>query len=303
MKELQFCTTSSQISQHHRIKLNEKEYLELSNARRILFRVLKHEELYDQVIESYVDAKTAMYEMSIRTISDGIIDEDIISHNYRSKLNRLYFNTLNLSKLYLDKHFHGRHDKSFVKSITGLETFHDEIKCHRQRIANENTDYVLGCELRNYIQHASLPIKSITHGFRTSNSNNKTFAVFHIPLDRNILIEGGIKKKYLSKYSDKIDLHEIMDNYIYAISEMHLKSRELTSDYAKNSMDIITKKRQEIESKYNCVQYGIKVVDIDIEETLFYLHLEWFDLVKYLQEENSYLLNFKLFSHSPYGNF
>ncbi|MEW4519572.1 hypothetical protein AB1K51_03505, partial [Vibrio cholerae] len=91
MKELQFCTTSSQISQHHRIKLNEKEYLELSNARRILFRVLKHEELYDQVIESYVDAKTAMYEMSIRTISDGIIDEDIISHNYRSKLNRLYF--------------------------------------------------------------------------------------------------------------------------------------------------------------------------------------------------------------------
>ncbi|MCU8258382.1 hypothetical protein M2G94_10355 [Vibrio vulnificus] len=300
MKELQFCTINGRIPQTHRIELNDQEYSELSNAREILSRVFNHEELYDQVIESYIDAKSVMYEMSIRSISDGVMGDYIRSHNCRSKLNRLYFNTLNLSKLYLDRHYHERDKKSFVKSITRLESSHDEVRQHRQQISNDNANYVLGCDLRNYVQHASLPVKTFTSGVRFDPKDNQNFAVFHIPLDRKALIDGGIKKNKLSKYGDNIDLHEIMDGYIYAISEMHIKSRNLTSNYVEKSIEIITTKRCQIELEYSGLQYGIDVVDTEKEERLFSLHLEWFDVVKHLQEKNSYLLNFKNFTHIPY---
>ncbi len=173
MKELQFCTINDRTSQAHRIELNDQEYSELSNAREILSRVFNHEELYDQMIESYVDAKSVMYEMSIRAISDGVMGDYIRNHNYRCKLNRLYFNTLNLSKLYLDRHYHEKNNKSFVKSITGLESSHDEVRQHRQRILNSNTHYALGCALRNYVQHASLPVKTFTSGVRFEPQDNQ----------------------------------------------------------------------------------------------------------------------------------
>jgi hypothetical protein len=300
LKELHFCTYNGRLLQPHRIELNEQEYTGLSNARQILSKVFNHEELYDQVIESYVDAKSVMYEMSIRAISDGIIDDFIRNHNCRSKLNRLYFNTLNLSKLYLDQHYHEGKKKSFVKSITGLESSHDEVRQHRQQIVSNNANYSLGCQLRNYVQHASLPVKTFTSGFRFDPKENQHFAVFHIPLDRQVLINGGIKESKLSKYGDKIDLHEIMDDYISAISEMHIKSRKLTSNYVEKSIETITTKRHQIKSEYSGLKYGIKVVNTEKEERLFSLHLEWFDVVKHLQQKNSHLLNFKSFAHVPY---
>lgn len=300
MKELQFCIINGRVPQPHRIELNDQEYTGLSNARTILSKVLNHEELYDQVIESYVDAKSAMYEMSIRAISDGVMDDYIRNHNRRSKLNRLYFNTLNLSKLYLDRYYHEKNNKSFVKSITGLESSHDEVRLHRQQILSDNANYSLGCLLRNYVQHASLPVKTVTSGFRFDPKKNQHFAIFHIPLDRQTLIDGGIKASKLSEFGDKIDLHEIMDDYIHAISEMHIKSRTLTSNDVENSVKTITTKRHQIEFEYSGLQYGINVVDTAKQKRLFSLNLEWFAVVEHLQKKNSHLLNFKNFTHIPY---
>jgi len=74
----------------HRIKMSDNEYSELSNARKVLSRILNHEELYDQVIESYVDAKSVMYEMSVRVISNSVTCDYVKNHDCRSKLNRLF---------------------------------------------------------------------------------------------------------------------------------------------------------------------------------------------------------------------
>lgn len=302
MKELQFLTLNERFPIRHRVELTDKEYSELSNARKTLSRVLSHEDLYDQVIESYIDAKSVMYEMSIRSVSESIVGDYIKSHACRSKLNRVYFNTLNFSKLYLDRHFHEACNKSFVKSVTKLESSHEEVASHRQKISLENSDYVLGCELRNYVQHASLPVKSFTSGFRSKPENNQSFAVFHIPLDKKALISGGVKKRKLSKYGDKIDLHEIMDGYIQAISEMHLKGRELTRDHVEESVEIIKKKIRQIELESPDPHFGIEVVDTEKGEVLFSLDLDWFEVFEYLQKKNSRRLNFKRFKHDPYKN-
>lgn len=213
-----------------------------------------------------------------------------------------------MSKRYLDDHYreHKNIDGNivkitcFVNKITDSENDKEEIKSHRDKIYHENSEYVVGCELRNYVQHASLPVRTFTSGFRTRPEDNQNFAVFHVPLDKQALIDGGVKKNKLSNYGDKIDLHEIMDGYIYAISEMHLKSRSLVKNKMDESIEVINAKRRQVELEYDCLLNDIDVVDTEKEERLFSLNLEWFSVVKHLQSKNSHLLNFKRFTHRPY---
>ncbi|MCS6174766.1 hypothetical protein [Shewanella baltica] len=301
MKELHFSIVSDSLLKTHKAKLSDCEYLELSNAREILSKILDHEELYDQVIESYVEAKSTMYEMSVRAISDSVKYDYIKNHSNRSKLNRLYFNVLNFSKLYLDRHFHDGDKKSFVKSITASESSHDEVKKHRQDISKNNPDYIFGCKLRNYVQHASLPVKTFTTGVRWSPEDNQSVAIFHVPLAKKKLIDSGIfSQQMLLKYGEKIDLHQIMDGYIYAISEMHLKSRQLIKNYMEKSLEVINLKRRQIELEHSSSLCDINVVDTEQGVSLFSLHVEWFSVVEHLQKKNLHSLNFKRFTHIPY---
>lgn len=308
MKVIQFVVHQEKNNQVKQIELIEHEYLALSNARKILSKVLNHEELYDQIIESYIDAKSVMYEMSIRSISAGTVLDYVKNHIYRSKLNRLYFNTLNLSKLYLDRHYREYKDRNgsikkvtcFAESITKSQLDIEKIEKHRSDLYGKNPDYVLGCELRNFVQHSSLPVKTFTSGVRYSPTEDQAFAIFHIPLDKQMLLDGGVKKTCLSEYDEKIDLHNVMDGYIQAISEMHLKSRELVEECVSQCELLIDQKRREIEAEYKNCEYGIDVVDLDKEKRLFSLNLEWFSVAKYLKEKNSHTLNYGRYLHKPY---
>ncbi|MDK9770474.1 hypothetical protein [Vibrio sp. B181a] len=306
LKAIQFCTRSEGKFLTHTTDLKEEEFYELKIARERLVKVLNHEELYDQVIESYVDAKSAMYEMSIRSLADGINNDYIKGHNKRSKLNRLFFNTLNLSKLYLDRHYRENKGKDhkiksvscFVHGVTNKDTDLDEVASQRSAILELNKDYALGCELRNFVQHASLPVKNFVSGVNYDPETRNSLAVFHVPLDKQVLIEGGVKKKKLEGYCDQIDLHKVMDGYINAISEMHMRSRALVATCVEESESLIHQKRKEIESNFEGLQYGVDIVDH--EKRLFSLHLEWFEVVKHLMKKNSHTLDFKRFSHKPY---
>jgi hypothetical protein len=308
LKIIKFSTQDNDAVIANQIELSEHEYSKLSDAKKVLKRVLKHEELYDQVIESYVDAKSAMYEMSIRAISQSDDFNYVKNHYYRSKLNRLYFNTLNLSKLYLDKHYFEHKDRGgeitsitcFAEKITNSIDDLDEIKRHRTEMLETNFAYALGCELRNFVQHSSLPVNTFTTGVRYSPQDKQTSAVFHVTLDRKELINGRVRKNRLTAYGDKIDLHEVMDGYISAISKMHLKSRSLVEKHVAESEELIDSKRREIESSIGNFHYGIEVVDADSDERLFSLHLDWFDVVEHLKKKNSHALNFERFTHKPY---
>ncbi|WP_318419191.1 hypothetical protein [Photobacterium leiognathi] len=306
MKELQFSTVEKKGIKLHRIALEDNEFNELDRARNILFRVLNHEELYDNLIESYVDAKSAMYELSIRSVSDYSSNYNK-SHYNRNKLNRLYFNTLNLSKLYLDKHYREikkengtKKVKCFSFSITKTQDTLDSVQQQRRLISNSNQDYMLGCQLRNFVQHSSLPVTNYVSGVRFSNKSEQAFAVFHIPLDKERLIQGGIKKNMLVDYPNEIDLHKIMDGYIKAISEIYVENNRLIKDVVDSCVGIINSKKKFIEDNFSKLNYGIDVVDVDKEKRLFSLSLEWFSVVEYLQQKNLHTLNFENFKHNPY---
>jgi hypothetical protein len=303
MYSLKFLTTSNNEIEDHKIKLTKKEYDDLVSARQILTRILSHEELYDQVIESFIEAKSVMYEFSLRSLSDNINGDYINYHNYRSRLNRLYFNTLNLSKLYLDKHYFENKNNvtCYVNRVTGdSEENIKIIKTQREEYYNSDRNYRLGCSLRNYVQHDSLPVNATTRGVRHDSISDKSFAVFHIPLDKQKLKRGGVKANVLRMFEDKIDLHEVMDGYIHALSAMHMTSRSLVAHSMENALrtfEVYAVRAREV----GIPRFGVQVLENDIKR--FHLEVEWFAVAKHLQRKNAREVNFKNFTPEPYNNF
>lgn len=142
------------------IEVNNNELIIIKSAKYDLISILKFEELYDQIIESHLEFKSFLHTSSLSAISNARRSY-ISNHEVRSKLNRHVFNTLNLSKLYLDKAFHEKDKKFFVKDLTKDESLHEKVLELRERIESENFGYKLCCKLRNYVQHNMLPINMI----------------------------------------------------------------------------------------------------------------------------------------------
>lgn len=314
MKYIKFWQIGAAPAKLHRIEISDDEYNTLSLAREKLVQILDMEILYDQIVEACVETKSAMYDASLRNISDNRIGDSIKGHNIRSKLNRLYFNVLNLSKLYLDKHFYEapqnscikeqtpsvKKQKSFVKAITGDDYLHSEVVLHRQEIYGTNPDYKLGCGLRNYVQHNTLPVATYTAGVKGHPDNPLKSSVFHIPLDKEKLAK-VINKSLLSQYDKTIDLHSVIDGYVKAISEMHMLNRKLTEAASSESKSVIDDKVKEITDEYTDSGLGIEVICTSgNSHSGFDLTTSWFDLVEHLRQKNHRTLDFRKFSHHPY---
>ena len=302
MKLIQFWQLGAGHPKFHKLNIDDEEYSLLANAREKLVLILDMEILYDQIIEECVETKSVMYNLSLRNISDHIIGDRVKGHNIRSRLNRHYFNLLNLSKLYLDKHFDHEKQKSFVKKVTQSDSLHSEVEQHRGKVFGTNIDYRLGCALRNYTQHYTLPVTTYSSGFNGHPNEQVKRSVFHIPLDKAKLSESKyFKKNLLSEYGETIDLHSVMDGYVKAISEMHMLNRRLTEPTSIESKGLLDGKIQEITDEYENAEFGLDVVcDSANPNKTFELATSWFDLAEHLKKKNRSVLDFKKFSHHPY---
>ena len=196
MAELRFYILTDNKPKNTKVQLSNDELDKLKVTREKLLAVLKLEDLYDQIIESLLEFKSQLYSNSLSLVSNFRRDYNA-NHEIRSKLNRQLFNTLNLSKLYLDKSYREYRDKdgnitkikSFVKKVTNEEYLEREVNNFREEIYLKSPEYSLGCALRNLTQHDTLPIQTysvdINHDI---NEDNRTIlAKFQLPLSKNNL--------------------------------------------------------------------------------------------------------------------
>lgn len=299
LPELKFHISENQVPRLKIIHLEESELDELKSARSKLLAILSIEELYDQIIESFLEFKTQLYSNSLSLISNFRRDYNE-HHEVRSKLNRQVFNTLNLSKIYLDKNYHEGKKNYFVKDITDDLALHEKCIVLRNKIYDENSSYRLGCGLRNLAQHSTLPIHTYTVGTEhLQDEKNKSIqAKFHLPLAKENLIKSGIKRNILTSFGEVVDLHEVMDGYIYAISQMHMQNRKLTEPTITGAVNTFLSKTEETEAIYGKSNYGIGVLDND--EIIFHLELEWYEVVKYLQHKHAVAINYGNVEHTTY---
>lgn len=86
------------------ISLNDEELQKIKSSREILRKALSFEELFDKIIETFLEFKSQLYTNNLFLTKSFRRDYNA-NYEIRSKLNRQVFNTLNLSKLYLDKNY------------------------------------------------------------------------------------------------------------------------------------------------------------------------------------------------------
>ena len=279
---------------------------ELKKSKNKLSSILKWEELYDQIIESHLAFKAELYSSALSRIGNVRLDY-ITNHETRSKLNRLIFNTLNMSKLYLDKHYYEHKKgtkitkiKCYAKDITNSDKAQNEIKLHRETIYEISDSYRLGGELRRIAQHSTLPVKNMSSGF-TNNSQDKKSEInshFNLPIQKQELLDCGANKALLNKFNETIDLHEVMDEYIYRISEMHDLNRKLTKGEIEIAKRVFINLCKDTESNYGKSKFGFNVHEN--EEPVFSLELDWFEVVDYLQSKHAFPINHRIINHNTY---
>lgn len=177
----------------------------------------------------------------------------------------------------------------------------EEVRNFLKEIHDNNPYYKLGYALRNLIQHDTLPIQTYSIDTRQSLSaeDSVIHSKFHLPLSKQNLLSCGIKKAVLKSFDESIDLHEVMDGFIYSLSQIHMKNRKLTYAAISDAQRAFLLKSKYIEEQY--IDSQIEIVLYENEKKLFYLDLEWFQVFDYLLQKNSVAINYQKIEHTTYS--
>lgn len=292
-----------------RIQLEAAKYFDVAQQKAKLLKVIELIDIYDQVIDSHVETKGAFYKLSVQS-AIGRAKGQAFVQQIRNQLNRSMFNTLNLGKLYLDKHFYEK--KSFIKKVSGSERAHKEVARLREEVFNENTEYMLGCELRAYSQHASIMTRTIHTGIRRDHENSTLIANVSASISKDELCsKRKVSAEKLPRVPETIDLQKCLDGYVDGISEMHILNLKLLRDVVDASIIKIEKFAQSLAHKVGVNisdSYYIKVsrdlhddtMEQKANEASVSVNSEWLDLIRELLGKHSSATKFLQTKYEPF---
>lgn len=271
----------------HEFDVPDSMFQEWYRTRDILVKVLEFEIIYDQVIEAYWAYRNQVNYWNLRSVSRPFSDY-VNNHEIRSSLNRLAFNLLNLSKLYLDWHFNKDRKRCFASEITDDESTKKEVDSQRKHIYESNLNYVIGCKLRGHSQHSALPVSSFTTGLRYAQETRAKTVHFSIYYYHDDLDKIGVPKGRIHR-DIKLDLTDILDGYIFAISEMHMLNRKLTESVVFQTQTKFLDLWQNQISQTGCSSYRCEIYTND---QVFYQSLDWFKVFDYLKTKHSSAIDY-----------
>lgn len=284
--------TSLDSYEWHRHDVSDDEILVFQEAKQLLTHYLDMEIIFDQVIEEFWEYHNKVDYWRIRSVTKP--QDFNLNHEIRSSLNRLAFNVLNLGKLYLDKHFNDDKKMCFASELTNSEENYKLIEKQRSEIYDNNLCYVVGCKLRNNSQHRMLPVSTFTSGVKNDMANNETWISFVINYQCEDLVEAKVPKEMISK-DTVLDLTEIIEGYIYAVSEMRSLNKKLTEGAvadAKQKINAI------IEPRAQKTKYKTYMSEFELESgEIVYADLEWFDVSKYLELKHPFSVDYSRFNY------
>lgn len=291
------------------VELDDDTYEKLEKEKANLVRVIELLDIYDQLIDSHIESKSLFYKLSIQSAierSEGLA----FLQRVRNELNRCMFNTLNLGKLYLDMHFHS--EKSLVLKITGSQTQHAKVKRLRERVFQDNPEYMVACELRGYSQHASIMTRTIHRGVQRNHGNGQLRYRVSASISREELNrKRKISKDKLERIPEKIDLQSCIDGFIDGISEMHILNvnlmRKTIEDLINNVREFAISVARVGEIEVDA-HYYIEVIPIDenhqgslqfFNGSRIAVSSEWLNFIGLLMEAHRTKTNFLGSKHEP----
>lgn len=269
------------------IELSEDEFAPIENSINILRKCLELESIFDLVVEEYWDYRNKIDYWCLRYLSG--LDGFIPNYEVRASINRTAFNFLNLSKLYLDKHFHEDKSACYVFDISGSEKHKAQVKEHRERIHKENKNYRIGCKLRNKAQHGNLPVDLIVYSVSYQPSMQQQIFDLKVEIGVDSLRKLGFT---VDSFNDDgpVDLKDILDGYLYAIMQMHFLNRELTDSVVDDAKSAI---KNLVSKKANSIGYKSYRSEITLDqETSINTSLDWFEVAEHLKDKHSKLIDY-----------
>lgn len=253
-------------------------------SREKLSSYLDMEIIYDNIIEEYLTLRSKISYWTIKIATSK--PDPNTNHEVRNSLNRTIFNILNISKLYLDKHYSKNGDLCLAFKITSLASSKEEVDTQRRKIHDSNLFYVIGCKLRNNSQHGKFPVSTFTSLVSRGRNDPKIIMTLDSYLTKPEIKKLNLPTARLGEI-EKISLLDVITGYVSAITEMHALNRKLSShaiDQLKESIRLLNQLVPD--------QYIASVVD-DNNQT-YHTDITWFSLADYLISKNHAPLNFNI---------
>lgn len=273
-----------------KLELSEAEFKSLKSSLDVLERDQEMEMLHDQVIDAFWDYRNKVDYWRLRSLAG--FRNQVLRYEVMSTLNRLAFNVLNLSKLFFDKHYYSK-GTCFVFEQTKSEDDREKVEVKRESIYKENLRYVVGCKLRNRVQHGHLPVAQFSSGFKLRKTDNQKFIVFNITFNYQELKELEVPESRLLP-DIKLDLTEILDGYVHAVSDMHLHNRVLTEVVRSRSYEYLSETLSSVMATENG---EMCLVDLQTSEGESEdIGLDRFELAKILRNKHPYAIDYSRFA-------
>jgi hypothetical protein len=270
--------------EHQQIAVSDTEAQKCIDAQQRLVKALDIEIMYDQIAEAHWNYKNKVNYWNLRTISTPHTDY-ILNHEIRSSLNSLAFNIFNLGKLYLDWHYHEKDSRCFAYELTGHEETKIAVRSQHNEIYESNLHYFIGYKLRNRNQHSALPVKTFTTGMHHNHFTQNRTASFNIFYDYKALRKAKIPETKINQ-NTKFDLTDIIDGYVFAISQKHMLNRKLTESVISEARFIFLDMWQSLIDQTGYSNYHCELHSDNKNQDPLIISLEWFKVYDYLKSKH-----------------
>lgn len=228
-RDIQYFLKIAALGEYPILRINQKEFDEITHARKVLAVALSIEEKYDLALCNFVDFEKELLTLAAERMITTEFDYD---HAYvlRSALNRKIVNFITAGKIYTEQ-IASNASKCAINEGETLLAIEELKKSQYEACLDYRTMEVL----RNHIHHSGTAVHTLslpTH-WSPGDDNRPKQLEFNIDIysEKKILSENtGFNRRVLRDLPDRFDLKRAARSYISAISLIHEQVRKLTNE-------------------------------------------------------------------------
>lgn len=291
IKAMQYSIKILSLSEYPELKIDEAKFIELKEAKECLSELLAFEEKYELLLSNYLELEK---ECLAITAENMIYNNARYSNFFEIKLlfNLRIVNLLTTTRLYLDQlqqHTNACNGDIDVKTFFSFEY-------------DNNFEYRFMEALRNYVQHRGLAVHLTSMDSNWTSMDDDGEMQFRTRIftkKDEVEKDKAFKKSVADEMPNKVDIIYAARSYVESISKVHCRIREILSEAANKSRQIIEETILEYEKINNGKSIGLSVIlstyNGKFDEILdkFYITLEWDNIRLELEKKNQSLVNLK----------
>lgn len=260
-------------NQNH-LALTPSEYQDLLSSLRRIYLATDTEEKLDLLLENYYEYERDLLDLGLRY---SLFMESNATQVYGEVhvLNRRILNLLSTARTYRDQVTHT------------VSKFFGPNQPEKEKVArlfsaeyDQHLEYRVAEALRNYSQHRSLPIYSLTRGLRREEigapeQHLRSWIAPNISVDA-LTDEGGFKTAVLEQLQatgeSNWPITPILRKYVESLASVHVKIRQLLTEQVEKDRRELHKIRQRAEAELEGELRGLFLTSVDDDGNVMERH-------------------------------